>query len=240
LTLLPSEVIRQTLSNLDWRTLLTLRLVCKFLCSTVDESPSAQYATELAVSGLEDGRSRSPLTVASRLALLKERNEHWETLQCVESRDLPLLQDDDEWQLCGGVLAQSNLLGTMRLYQLPSQYRNITARSWRIPLLSNTEDFTIDPAQDLLVLVEKPVLMYVSFLMHSYMRIRIHPRSLTTGHTHPSAVEVIDYRLYMRSAKLEMELSIQTCSEYLTILFIIEDNTSELVVWKWKMGQVIL
>lgn len=134
----------------------------------MDESPPAQYAIELAVSGLEDGKRRSLLTATSRLALLKERNEHWETLQWVESRDLPLLQDDVEWQLYGGVLAQSNLLGTMRLYQLPSQYRNIPARSWslRIPLLSNTEDFTVDPAQDLLVLVEKPILMYVSFLVH--------------------------------------------------------------------------
>lgn len=72
------------------------------------------------------------------------------------------------------------------------------------------------------------------------MRIRIHPQSLTTGHAHPSAVKVIDYRLYMRSAKLEMELSIQTCSNLLAILFIVEDNISELVVWDWQMGGLIM
>ncbi|KAG2049910.1 hypothetical protein BDR06DRAFT_918460 [Suillus hirtellus] len=240
LTLLPSEVIRQTLSNLDWRTLLTLRLVCKFLCSMVDKSPPAQYLIELAISGLEDNKRSSQLTTASRLALLKERNTHWNTLQWVESRDLPLLQDDDEWQFCGGVLAQSNLLGTMRLYQLPSQYRNIPARSWRIPILSNTEDFTMDPAQDLLVLVEKPILIPAHNNTKSYMWIRIHPRSLTTGHAHPSAVKVIDYRLYMQSAKLEMELSIQTCTKFLAILFIVEDNTSELTLWNWQTGESIL
>ncbi|KAG1764492.1 hypothetical protein EV702DRAFT_1051355 [Suillus placidus] len=139
--------------------------VCKFLRSAVDKSPSAQYAVELAASGIEDG-TRSQLTAASRLALLKERNTCWDALKWRETRDLPPLGLDTIWEFCGGVFAQSGLPGALRLHRLPSQYRNIQATSWRIPLLSNTHDFVMDPAQDLLVLVKKPILMYAHFLSH--------------------------------------------------------------------------
>lgn len=244
LTLLSSDVIRRILSNLDWRALLRLKLVCKYLCSVVDESPSAQYTIELAVCGMKDG-ARTQLTAASKLALLKERNASWEALQWTESQDLTLPQSDNiAWELCAGVYAQFSVPGasTMRLYRLPSQYRNIPASSWRIPLLSDTKDFTMDPAQDLLVLVEKPILIPAHHNTKSYIRIQIHSRSLTTGHRHPSAVEVIDHHLYMRSSsdKLGMDLSIQTCNKFVAVLFIVKDNISELMVWKWKTGQIIL
>ncbi|KAG2095416.1 uncharacterized protein F5147DRAFT_778639 [Suillus discolor] len=143
---------------------------------------------------MEDG-ARTQLTAASKLALLKERNASWEALQWAESQDLTLPQGDNmAWELCAGVYAQFSVSGasTMRLYRLPSQCRNIPASSWRIPLLSDTKDFTMDPAQDLLVLVEKPILI------------------------------------------------IQTCNEFLAILFIVKNNTSELVVWKWKKGELVL
>lgn len=244
LILLPSEVIRRILSNLDWRALLRLKLVCKFLCSVVDESPSVQYTIELAVCGMEDG-ARTRLSAASKLALLKERNAAWEALQWAESQDLTLPQSDNmAWELCAGVYAQFSVPGasTMCLYRLPSQYRNIPASSWRIPLLSDTKDFTMDPSQDLLVLVEKPILIPAHNKTKSYIRIQIHPRSLTTGHRHSSAVEVIDHHLYMRSSsdKLEMDLSIQACEKLLGILIIVKDNISELMVWNWRTGLVIL
>jgi hypothetical protein len=35
-------------------------------------------------------------------------------------------------------------------------------------------------------------------------------------------------------------LSIQTCSKFLAILLIVEDNTSELAVWNWKIGELFL
>jgi hypothetical protein len=108
--------------------------------------------------------ARSQLTTASRLALLKERNICWDTLKWGETRDLPLLQKEIIWNLCGGVFAQCGLPGALRLHRLSSQYRNIQASSWRIPLLSDTFDFVTDPAQDLLVLFETPVLTYAHFL----------------------------------------------------------------------------
>ncbi|KAG2126193.1 hypothetical protein BD769DRAFT_1463660 [Suillus cothurnatus] len=115
---------------------------------------------------MEDG-VRSHLTTASRLALLKERNACWDELKWGETRDLSLPQGDMIWELCGGEFAQSGLpAAALHLHRFPSQYYNTQASAWIIPLIRNTKGFTMDPGQDLLVLVEKPVLMYVD--VHYY------------------------------------------------------------------------
>ncbi|KAG1724545.1 hypothetical protein EDB19DRAFT_309780 [Suillus lakei] len=238
---LSSEIISRTLLNLDWRGLLTCRLVCKALRSRVDENPAAQYIIELAVTGMEDG-TQSQLTAASKLALLKERNACWEALKWGETRDLPLLQGDIIWELCGGVFAQSRLPGALRLYRLPSRYRNIPPSSWKIPLLSDTKDFTMDPAQDLLVLIDKPVLIPTHNDTKSKIRIQIHLRSMTTGRVHPSVIDtvrVINHDLDMRST--QMDLSLQVSGDLLGVLFVGHGNNApELAVWNWKTGALVL
>lgn len=191
---------------------------------------------------MEDG-ARSQLTAASRLALLKERNACWDALKWGETRDLPLLHPVDIiWDLCGGVFAQSGLPGALRLHRLPSQYRNIQASSWRIPLLSDTEDFAIDPAQDLLALIEKPILILTHDNTKSHVRIRIHLRSVTTGRVHPSiinGVRIISHDLDMQCASIDLNLQIS--GDFLGVLFIAQgENTPELTVWNWKKGELIL
>lgn len=240
LTSLSSEVINRVLSNLDWRTIIKCRLVCKFLRSAVDQCPAAQYAIELAVSSMEDG-TQSHFTTASKLALLKEHNTCWDALKWGETRDIPLLQKDIIWNLCGGVFAQSGLPGALRLHQLPSQYRNVQATSWRIPLLNNTYDFTMDPAQDLLALVETPVLIATHNNTKSHVRIRIHLRSIATGQVHPlviNSVRIIDHILDMQCAWVD--LSLQVSGDLIGVLFIAQFETPELTAWNWKTGELIL
>ncbi|KAG2072912.1 hypothetical protein BDR04DRAFT_372100 [Suillus decipiens] len=242
LTSLSSEVINRILSNLDWRSLLRLRLVCKCLRSAIDESIPAQYAIELAVAGMEDG-ARSQLTTASRLALLKERNTCWDELKWGETRDLPPLQFDIMWGFCGGIFAHSGPPGALRLYRLPSQYRNIKPDSWRLPILSDADDFAIDPAQDLLAIVEKPVLITTHNNTKSHVRIRIHLRSVTTGQVHPSVIDgirIIHHHLDVQCHLVD--LSLQISGNFLGVLFAAQGEGSipELTVWNWKKGELIL
>ncbi|KAG2369407.1 hypothetical protein BDR07DRAFT_1323501 [Suillus spraguei] len=202
---------------------------------------------------MEDG-IRSQLTATSRLTLLKERDASWNALKWRETRDIPVLQGDIIWELCGGIFAQSSLPpeGTLRLFRLPSQYRNIQASSWRVPLLKNSREFTIDPAQDLLVLVENPIVIEASDKTHSHIQIQVHLRSVTTGRVHPSVINVISFlnhNLDMRrtprnEANPEVPMSLQISGDFLGILFISDpgrDNIApELVVWNWKTGELVL
>lgn len=64
------------------------------------------------------------------------------------------------YELYGGVLVQSNHLGGRGLVfrVLPSHYRNIEEHVWSLDLDLMLRDFTLDPAQDLLVLIAQPIL----------------------------------------------------------------------------------
>jgi hypothetical protein len=103
----------------------------------------------------------SLLTASDRLALLKERNAAWEALRWKESNDLPM-HHGHVWELYGGVFAQSSTPSVLHFHQLPSVSRNIKEKSWHLVLDTHVRDFTMDPAQDLLVLIEEPPLLYVT------------------------------------------------------------------------------
>ncbi|KIK39544.1 hypothetical protein CY34DRAFT_769076 [Suillus luteus UH-Slu-Lm8-n1] len=225
--------------------------VCQFLRTAVDQCPTAQYAIELAVSGMEDG-AHSQLTATSRLALLKERNFCWDALRWGATKDLslPLQDSGDLWELSGGIFAQSHLSAnppSLRLLQFPSQYRNIRVNSWRIPLLRNIQDFTIDPVQDLLVLVEKPIVIPTHNNVKEHVRIHIHLLSMATGQVHPSvAVQVINHDLDMQCTSEDLHLSIQVSGGLLGVLFLPSNDNPpynkipEVAVWDWMRGELVL
>ncbi|KAG1745446.1 uncharacterized protein EDB91DRAFT_1328202 [Suillus paluster] len=226
LTSLPVELILKIFSTLDWRTLLVCREVCSFFRSIV-EGDQAQYDIELAVSGMMDGPP-SPLTASDRLALLKERNAAWESLRWVESKDIVMMQGDI-WELYGGVFAQSSTPDILHFRRLPSKYRNIEEKTWHVALDIHVRDFTMDPAQDLLVLIE-----------HSTLLIRIHLRSLTTGDRHRSAPQpaILVHDFDVRNTHSEHTLKV--CGNLLGTLFMSPGAPSQLTIWDWTTGRVIL
>ncbi|KAG1875589.1 hypothetical protein DFJ58DRAFT_260058 [Suillus subalutaceus] len=182
LTSLPVELILKIFALLDWRTILVCREVCTFFRSIL-EGDRAQYEIELAVSGMVDGPP-SPFTTSDRLALLKERNAAWESLRWVESQDTPMMQGHI-WELYGDVFAQSSTPNLLHFRQLPSKFRKIEEKTWGVALDIHVRDFTMDPAQDLLVLIEEPTSLPNTNV--TTRSIRIHLRSLTTGDRHTLA-----------------------------------------------------
>ena len=111
-----------------------------------------------------------PSTVchADRLMMLRNSQAAWHALQWTALKDVRMLQGS-LYELYGGVLVQSNQLGGHGLVfrRLPSYYRNIEEHVWSLELDFVLRDFTLDPAQDLLVLIAQPVLRQVIHLQHS-------------------------------------------------------------------------
>jgi hypothetical protein len=63
------------------------------------------------------------------------------------------------WELYGGVLGLSTPEDALVFHQLPSDLRSIDQKIWTIGPdfgIRDMRDFTMDPAQDLLVLFETP------------------------------------------------------------------------------------
>lgn len=66
------------------------------------------------------------------------------------------------WELYGGILAQSDINDTICFRRLPSRIRGIEETVWSVSTSGlDLRDFTLDPAQDLLVLIARPRLRYV-------------------------------------------------------------------------------
>lgn len=102
----------------------------------------------------------SVLGHADRLTMLRNSQAAWHTLQWTASKDVRMFQGS-LYELYGGVLVQSNQLSGRGLVfrRLPSHYRRIEEHVWSLDLDLNLRDFTLDPAQDLLVLIAQPVLL---------------------------------------------------------------------------------
>jgi hypothetical protein len=60
------------------------------------------------------------------------------------------------WELYGNVLAQINRGGQFNFMQLPSHYRNVEEHTWSVAYSGPVRDFGMDPAQNLLVVIEAP------------------------------------------------------------------------------------
>ncbi|KAI0672339.1 hypothetical protein C8Q78DRAFT_1026481 [Trametes maxima] len=227
-TSLPPELIAHILLELDVRSVLQCRQSCSFLRDLMDNDTRLQYQIELAAAGMEDGPT-STLTAAERLQILRTRQAAWDKLENTSSEEVPMLRGG-VWELYGGVLAQGEGSRTLVLKQLPSAIRGIEGREWRIEDLGvKMRDFGMDPAQDLLVVLENRA-------EGASMTCAVHLRTLSTGDPHPAAPRPA---VVTHSPQLgRYTHTIQIVEDFVAILMTCGDaDHSELLVWNWKTGQ---
>jgi hypothetical protein len=105
---------------------------------------------------MEDGPPGG-LLPAQRLEKLREYQTAWRDLR-ISSKETVSMLRGQVWELYGGVFAQG--LPThrgIRFWQLPGEIRGVEKKEWEHEDLGlNIRDFGMDPAQDLLVLLERP------------------------------------------------------------------------------------
>jgi hypothetical protein len=121
----------------------------------VDGTAELQYCIQLAVAGMEDGPPSS-MSPAERLDKLRQYMTAWDALEWGPNETIEM-SAGNLWELYGGVLAQCVSDGGIKLRQLPSDHRCIKSDIWFVETLGiHVRDFTMDPSQDLLVLIENP------------------------------------------------------------------------------------
>ncbi|KAF8640379.1 hypothetical protein AX17_000049 [Amanita inopinata Kibby_2008] len=232
MSVLPPELIANILEHLDLPSLLLCRTVSSTFHNLIEASITFQYKIELAISGQEDG---GHYTVATRRTMLKQHQAAWDDLQWTRDRRVPMFHGG-LWELYGNVLAQNSPdRATLYFKQLPSQCRGVEERDWTIDVRSyRLRDFGMDPAQNLLILVEHP--RWLQNVDHNY---RIYLRTLSTGEPHPLAAKP---RVLIHEQRImdRVSYSIQTCGDTLGILFDSREvGETEAVLWNWKTGQVL-
>ncbi|THH31534.1 hypothetical protein EUX98_g2634 [Antrodiella citrinella] len=231
LTLLPPELISLILDNLPYTDLLRCERVSKQLRKIIRESGSFQYKIELAVNGLDDVPSNLLTTAAKRDIL----HQHTRATQIwpeelVTKQTIPLLEGP-LWELCGGVLAQSDGRRDLDFWQLPSNIRAIPAREWGVDVDFDIADFTLDPSQSLLVAVEvqEPICI-------------VHLLSSNTGQAHKeAAVKRLSFPLPAYDIP-GRSYHLRICGDYVGIIIRVFDQITDepytvFGVANWKTGE---
>ncbi|KAI0717883.1 hypothetical protein C8T65DRAFT_104910 [Cerioporus squamosus] len=218
---LPAELLSCIFNHFEFRDVIRCRMVCNSLKLFVDEDVRMRYKIELAVAGMKDG-FHSTLTVSERLAALEEKTDAWRRLAWKFEEDIPATGNSKSGKFYGGVFAQAENHRSIHLWQLPSRIRGIERKKWTLDDVGvRISDFGIDPAQDLLVIVQ-------DISPHC----RVHLRSMTTGMVHPMSPPG-GVLLYSHSP--HHAHSIQISNDRLAIittdLFIVH---SEVILWNWK------
>lgn len=207
LSFLPTEIIIRCLSFLPYKDLVVCTGVSKQFRDIIDASATLEYILELGIAGLEDASGRVSLskcgrnyhTTADLLRALREREHAWSTLSCTSSWIIPVGKRYIVWELCGPAFAGCYLRGsTPPLHGIAFNMIDVfdlRDRTAQGPMVSLTLDkpfynFSIDPGQDLLIVVEEvPPLAYVqsiepaSRLTNSSNSLvwKLHIRSLSSG-----------------------------------------------------------
>ncbi|KAJ3528106.1 hypothetical protein NM688_g8037 [Phlebia brevispora] len=226
LATLPRELIVRILGYLPYNDLLRCMEVCKSLCD-MSHSVELRYKVELAAAGMEDGSS-SALSTADRLRRLEEHQVAWRDLRWKSETVVPMLRGG-VWELYGGVLAQSRGRETLVFRQIPSEIRGIEEKVWENEIGFRIRDFGMDPAQDLLVVIESPNGNGIH---------RIHLLTVSAAKPHPQACRPAVISHSPNGANFSF--AIQVSGEHIGVLFIgsTHDSESELLIWNWHTGML--
>ncbi|EJD51154.1 hypothetical protein AURDEDRAFT_121054 [Auricularia subglabra TFB-10046 SS5] len=160
---LPDEVIVNILKRLSLRCIHACQCACRRLAEIVRHSLALQYNIELEAAGFVAG-SPGPLTTAQCMHLLQQRQHQWRTLRWSRKDFFPYTIDDClTYELNGRVFGQGKgekggaTTKSISICELPSSYL-MAPRRYTIDCLQlgiPVWDFTVDPTQDLLVLIEQ-------------------------------------------------------------------------------------
>ena len=102
------------------------------------------------------------LTTSERLELLRRYEVSWETFEWSEKNtlDYPSLHRPS-WEFYGNVCAHRRGKDAIDFLQLPSGLRGIPMCQWTITFDFTIGHFSMDPSQDLLVIIENTFRKYV-------------------------------------------------------------------------------
>ncbi|KAF7968570.1 hypothetical protein HWV62_30115 [Athelia sp. TMB] len=223
---LPNELTALIFDELEIRSLVACRQVCKSF-STIAKDTKLQYRIALFLAGMQDGpRISSDLGSNERLLMLDAHQQAWSTLTWTAKDCLALR--GDTWEFYGGVVATATG-GSIVFKQISSKLRGLPKRhEWTFDSPGPCRDFTMEPAQDLLVILdldEAPVLRLYS---------------LSTGSVHPRAES---HFIRMEGVDREMEApNIKVHGRYLGIMHSSSGpgEHAEFRVYDWYNGTLCL
>ncbi|KAJ3920317.1 hypothetical protein F5877DRAFT_65816 [Lentinula edodes] len=190
---LPVEILCDVLQVLSVKDLLQCNLVCKRLRRIINESSALQFIIELARCRMKPAPT-SKLPISSRLRILRDRENAWRTFSPKSQHKLKLNHSGTVYEFTGGFYGIGKEIDRRTAYITFYDLHSVMSGAQRSITHTFTDvnviDFTMDPAQDLLVLVsmnEELVPIPKDAATSSPYLYDLHLRTLSLNEPHPLA-----------------------------------------------------
>ncbi|KAF9051850.1 hypothetical protein BJ165DRAFT_921017 [Panaeolus papilionaceus] len=246
---LPVELICHILYNLDMADLLSCTMVCKCIQRVILESSRLQFTIELArhrvVSLLP---VTDPLPFAMRLKILRERERAWKFIDWKKKHCLELPATGSVYEFVGGLYGngredESGVTTSISFLELPSvdpitrSIANPDLKTWTHAMGDVTIiDFTMDPSQDLLVLVA------LTQADSKYVY-ELHLRSIKTNQPHPKAsLSVLPClprpTAHPHTPEVIAAVRVQVSGDLVALLIkeVLDSAGAHLEIWNWEQN----
>ncbi|KAH9943621.1 hypothetical protein B0H21DRAFT_695505 [Amylocystis lapponica] len=235
---LPVEIVIAILKWLDCREILLCSSVCKTLRATVKGSLELQYQIELAADGMVDGPP-DLMTTADRLELLLDRRRRWRMLDWTRKVMVPIPGACQAYELAGGVFTKLMMAGDVGNIEESIVFRHLIA-TWlpsrtkearsivRDELDVVTREFTIEPSQDLVVLID------ADDIIHSGFVIKVYLQTTSTNAAHPGAASSV------LRAEISSGLGSMTTRVVDDVIGIFWDSGPGLIIWNWVTAEMLV
>ncbi|VDC02701.1 unnamed protein product [Peniophora sp. CBMAI 1063] len=195
---LPNELICEILALLSAHGLAACIRTCRYLKTIVTKTHRLALGYALARYQLDSTSPPSAIPAATQLMALNARVDNWARLKWRDTTSVPMPDAGAIYEFVGGVYCNARagpderrVNGEIRFYQLPDAFGGNPSGNgsgvgnvgkWKVDVSNMVVlDFTVDPGQDLAVLVtiaEEPV---------AGRRYELHFRTLSSDEAHPLA-----------------------------------------------------
>lgn len=196
-----------------------------------------------------DGPQNDSLPTASRLAKLRAHQKAWRQVKWTTETPLEMSKAN-AWELIGGVLGIHVPGAGFTFTMVPSDYRDVAPKEWKVDCNLPCLDFSIDPSQNLLVALDK--VSYVVFFETLSKLLKgpsskddavfnLQLLSLASGHPHPLATNPILCTSLSVNPPDEWAFEIKISGNHLGVMFFNdgdEASATEFSVWDWKTGEI--
>lgn len=216
--------------------------MCRFLRRIAEADAYIQYLLELDICGYaEPDNPRSDLSYSEKREIIRTHRARLDHPEKIEPEIYELQASDHRSTsvYIGGVYAcavrtpttSAGVIRQLYFFQLPSPNRGVNQKHWVIADLGvDAAAYTIDPEQDLLVLLDGD----------PYTGYNLHLRSMFTNRAHPKASPaspVLSYRCSRTSDSYHC-VSFEVSGDLLAAAFRPgpENLPSCIVIWSWNTG----
>ncbi|KAJ7485536.1 hypothetical protein FB451DRAFT_1082976, partial [Mycena latifolia] len=246
---LPVELLCQVLYLLDVNDLLRCGAVNRFFRSLVRESSRLQFTLELAKHRMLSLMSPAEFpSYSSRLKLIRDRERNWRSPQkWGQLQKLALPPTGTVYEFVGGYYAngredENKITSGISFFELPSTEptsSDAPLKTWTHAMGGiKIVDFTMDPAQDLLVLVALAPPQCESVY-------QLHLRSFATNEPHPESSvpmgvlaclpKVTDHHIPLETTGA---VRVQVAGDLVALLVkeVHDSVSAHLQIWNWRHG----